>query len=95
MSHLFLPSDIKLYKQCMAEEENKAKFKDFPFHVRIKTSITQFLISFLLNVIRIHNTTINPESTVRVVYQYTSCLLIIILFWAITYMVGGTHCSQN
>uniref|UniRef100_A0A674CGT8 Cyclic nucleotide-gated potassium channel n=1 Tax=Salmo trutta TaxID=8032 RepID=A0A674CGT8_SALTR len=86
MSHLFLPSDIKLYKQCMAEEENKAKFKDFPFHVRIKTSITQFLISFLLNVIRIHNTTINPESTVRVVYQYTSCLLIIILFWAITYM---------
>uniref|UniRef100_A0A8C7JK48 Cyclic nucleotide-gated potassium channel n=1 Tax=Oncorhynchus kisutch TaxID=8019 RepID=A0A8C7JK48_ONCKI len=86
MSHLFRPSDIKLYKTCMAEEENKAKFKDFPFHVRIKTSITQFLISFLLNVIRIHNTTINPESTVRVVYQYTSCLLIIILFWAITYM---------
>ncbi|XP_021473202.2 uncharacterized protein LOC110533386 isoform X2 [Oncorhynchus mykiss] len=77
---------IKLYRTCMAEEENKAKFKDFPFHVRIKTSITQFLISFLLNVIRIHNTTINPESTVRVVYQYTSCLLIIILFWAITYM---------
>uniref|UniRef100_A0A4W5NRZ8 Cyclic nucleotide-binding domain-containing protein n=1 Tax=Hucho hucho TaxID=62062 RepID=A0A4W5NRZ8_9TELE len=77
---------IRLYKHCMAEEENKAKFKDFPFHVRIKSSITQFLISFLLNVIRIHNTTINPESTVRVVYQYTSCLLIIILFWAITYM---------
>uniref|UniRef100_A0A8C7QKT3 Cyclic nucleotide-binding domain-containing protein n=1 Tax=Oncorhynchus mykiss TaxID=8022 RepID=A0A8C7QKT3_ONCMY len=86
MSYLFRPSDIKLYRTCMAEEENKAKFKDFPFHVRIKTSITQFLISFLLNVIRIHNTTINPESTVRVVYQYTSCLLIIILFWAITYM---------
>uniref|UniRef100_A0A4W4EST5 Cyclic nucleotide-binding domain-containing protein n=1 Tax=Electrophorus electricus TaxID=8005 RepID=A0A4W4EST5_ELEEL len=87
-------SDIKLYKDSMVENEKKAKLKALPLYIQLKIILSQLLMNILDKIITIHNTTIDPENTFRVVYQYTSCLLIIISFWAITYMVSMKHKKQ-
>ncbi|KAI4878623.1 hypothetical protein NFI96_015444 [Prochilodus magdalenae] len=47
------------------------------------------------NILRTHDTTISPENTAYIIYQYLSCLLIIISFWAITCMVSITNIAQS
>ncbi|XP_072518578.1 cyclic nucleotide-gated cation channel alpha-3-like [Salminus brasiliensis] len=74
---------LKIYRDAMAEDERKQKRKALPLWIRL----LHLLIRVLDKVMTIHNTTVSPDNTIRVVYQYTSCLLIIISFWAITYMI--------
>ncbi|XP_048022697.1 uncharacterized protein LOC125253005 isoform X2 [Megalobrama amblycephala] len=80
----------KLYRDKMAEEEHRAKLRSRPLVIRLCTSISSMLIQFFLKIFNnmrsVHNKTIVPENSFRVVYQYTSCLLITIVFWAITFM---------
>uniref|UniRef100_A0A8C1Y911 Cyclic nucleotide-gated potassium channel n=1 Tax=Cyprinus carpio TaxID=7962 RepID=A0A8C1Y911_CYPCA len=82
---------VKLYREHMAEEEHRAELRSRSLGTRLCTSISSVLIQFFLKIFnkmrRIHNKTIDPESNFRVIYQYTSCLLITIFFWAITFMV--------
>ncbi|KTF86113.1 hypothetical protein cypCar_00012348 [Cyprinus carpio] len=81
---------VKLYREHMAEEEHRAELRSRSLGTRLCTSISSVLIQFFLKIFnkmrRIHNKTIDPESNFRVIYQYTSCLLITIFFWAITFM---------
>ncbi|ROJ62455.1 Cyclic nucleotide-gated cation channel subunit A, partial [Anabarilius grahami] len=80
----------KLYRDRMAEEEHRAKLRSRPLVTRLCTSISSTFIQFFLKIFNnmrsVHNKTIVPENSFRVVYQYISCLLITIVFWAITFM---------
>ncbi|XP_043094879.1 uncharacterized protein LOC122345115 [Puntigrus tetrazona] len=81
---------VKLYREHMAEEEHRAQLRSRSLGIRLCTSISSMLIQFsqkiFNNMRRIHNKTIDPENNFRVIYQYTSCLLITVFFWAITFM---------
>ncbi|XP_051533343.1 uncharacterized protein LOC127428788 [Myxocyprinus asiaticus] len=77
---------LKLYRDCMAEEVHRAEQNARPLHIRLWTAVQGMFTMIFNTVNKIHNKTIDPENTFRVVYQYTSCLLIVILFWALTYM---------
>ncbi|XP_059400985.1 cyclic nucleotide-gated cation channel alpha-3-like [Carassius carassius] len=81
---------VKLYRENMAEEEHRAELRSRSLGTRLCTFISSVLIQFFSkifnNMRRIHNKTIDPESNFRVIYQYTSCLLITIFFWSITFM---------
>uniref|UniRef100_A0A673L3B5 Cyclic nucleotide-gated potassium channel n=1 Tax=Sinocyclocheilus rhinocerous TaxID=307959 RepID=A0A673L3B5_9TELE len=81
---------VKLYREHMAEEEHRAELRSHSLGIRLCTSISSMLIQFFLKIFntmrRMHNKTIDPENNFRVIYQYTSCLLITVFFWAITFM---------
>ncbi|XP_050966558.1 uncharacterized protein LOC127165725 [Labeo rohita] len=81
---------VKLYREHMAEEEHRAELRLRSLGARLCTSVSSALIQFFLrifnNMRRMHNKTIDPENNFRVIYQYTSCLLITIFFWAVTFM---------
>ncbi|KAK7130607.1 hypothetical protein R3I94_015923 [Phoxinus phoxinus] len=80
----------KFYRDNMAEKEHRAKLRSRPLAIRLCSSISSTLIQFFLkifnNMREVHNKTIAPENNFRVIFQYISCLLITILFWAITFM---------
>lgn len=88
---------VKLYREHMAEEEHRAELRLRSLGARLCTSVSSALIQFFLrifnNMRRMHNKTIDPENNFRVIYQYTSCLLITIFFWAVTFMVCGISCA--
>ncbi|XP_073695562.1 cyclic nucleotide-gated cation channel alpha-3-like [Garra rufa] len=81
---------VKLFREHMAGEEHRAQLRTRSLCTRLCTSISSALIQFFLkifnNMRRVHNRTIDPENNFRVIYQYISCLLITIFFWAITFM---------
>lgn len=58
------------------------------------TAVKEIFMNLFILLRRIHKKTIDPENTFRLAYQYISCLLITVLFWAITYMVCILH-SNN
>ncbi|XP_066501242.1 uncharacterized protein [Hoplias malabaricus] len=68
---------------CLEEIESPASL---PLPSQNVEYFSHFLMSVLDRMIHTHNTTVGPENTMRIIYQYSSCLLIIISFWAITYM---------
>lgn len=74
-------TDLKLFSEYMAEAEHTALESIW------WTAVKEIFTSLFLLMKRIHNKTIDPENTVLLAYQYISCLLITVLFWAITYMV--------
>ncbi|XP_067280826.1 cyclic nucleotide-gated cation channel alpha-3-like isoform X2 [Pseudorasbora parva] len=80
----------QIYQDKMDKKEHKAKLRLRPLSIRLCSSISSTLIRFFLKIFNsiksAHNKTIVPENSFRVLYQYTSCLLITILFWAITFM---------
>lgn len=75
----------------MAEEEHRAELRSHSLGIRLCTSISSMLIQIFLKIVntmrRMHSKTIDPENNFRVIYQYTSCLLITVFFWAVTFMV--------
>ncbi|MGH0161850.1 UNVERIFIED_CONTAM: hypothetical protein FKN15_041972 [Acipenser sinensis] len=77
----------QMYLKYMAEQELKLKYVALPLIVRMRTAFCQFYNDSLKKIIQLHNMTIDPEKTLRIILQYTSCLFIIISFWTITYMV--------
>ncbi|MGH0116419.1 UNVERIFIED_CONTAM: hypothetical protein FKN15_017069 [Acipenser sinensis] len=76
----------QMYLKYMAEQELKLKYVALPLIVRMRTAFCQFYNDSLKKIIQLHNMTIDPEKTLRIILQYTSCLFIIISFWTITYM---------
>ncbi|XP_056327370.1 uncharacterized protein LOC130239988 [Danio aesculapii] len=80
----------QLYRDHMAENEERAILRLQPLHVRLWTRVSPLLIWFLLkifNFIRMaNNRTMDADNSFRVVYQYTACILFTVLFWAITLM---------
>ncbi|KAI7795656.1 hypothetical protein IRJ41_002465 [Triplophysa rosa] len=71
---------FKWHSECMAEAEQTA------LDSTRWTAVKEIFMSLFILLKRIHNKTIDPENTLRLAYQYISCLLITVLFWAITYM---------
>ncbi|CAL8363568.1 unnamed protein product [Lota lota] len=68
---------VKLPLQCGKEQQQR-----LPLGLKWKNYVS----GLLKHLVELHNITIDPENPIRVLYQYTSCLLIILSFWAITYM---------
>ncbi|KAA0712111.1 hypothetical protein E1301_Tti022045 [Triplophysa tibetana] len=71
---------LKMHGECMAQAEQTALDSTW------WTAVKEIFMNLFILLRRIHNKTIDPENTFRLAYQYISCLLIIVLFWAITYM---------
>ncbi|XP_041079789.1 uncharacterized protein LOC121297506 [Polyodon spathula] len=77
----------QMYLKYMAEQELKSKYVALPLIVRMRTAFCKFYNDSLKKIIQLHNMTIDPEKTLRIILQYTSCLFVIISFWTITYMI--------
>ncbi|MBN3286274.1 KCNH7 protein, partial [Polyodon spathula] len=77
----------QMYLKYMAEQELKSKYVALPLIVRMRTAFCKFYNDSLKKIIQLHNMTIDPEKTLRIILQYTSCLFVIISFWTITYML--------
>nr|XP_015204833.1 PREDICTED: uncharacterized protein LOC107077636 isoform X2 [Lepisosteus oculatus] len=76
---------IKFYKDYMKDQAHKSNVA-LPLNIRMRNNIINFYRSFLNGIVKIHNTTIDPENKIRVIYQYSSCVLIVFSFWAISFM---------
>uniref|UniRef100_W5MTF2 Cyclic nucleotide-gated potassium channel n=1 Tax=Lepisosteus oculatus TaxID=7918 RepID=W5MTF2_LEPOC len=75
----------QFYKDYMKDQAHKSNVA-LPLNIRMRNNIINFYRSFLNGIVKIHNTTIDPENKIRVIYQYSSCVLIVFSFWAISFM---------
>lgn len=79
-----LSADIKFYKDLMEEDFKMRHYKP----TYREKHLSFFSSTFWTSLLTIHNTTVDPENPIRIIYQYTSCVLLVILFWSLTYMVS-------
>ncbi|XP_063059056.1 uncharacterized protein LOC134452536 isoform X2 [Engraulis encrasicolus] len=82
-----LPRDtgyFKLYNDLMAEEHIKKH------HRSTFTNNMDFIVTFVQRFIKHHNFTADPDSLLRVIVQYTSCVCIVIVF-SIVVAMHSTH----
>lgn len=79
-----ISADTKFYKDLMEQDHRKTHQK------HTFKNIIQCIVNFSKSLVTFHNSTVDPQSKIRIFYQYTSCVLVILLFWAISFMVRMT-----
>ncbi|XP_048123427.1 uncharacterized protein LOC125310242 isoform X2 [Alosa alosa] len=82
---------IKFYKDIMEEDHKKNYNKPTYRGCFLLDSFS----NFWMHLLKFHNSTMDPVNPIRIIYQYTSCLFIVIFFWSITFMPITFNLSQN